>query len=247
MPDLGPNSVLIGRPGSRSQLDTPALILDLDAPERNIAAMAAHASAVGVALRPRAKTHKSVRIAELQVAAGALGVGCATLSEAEVMVADGIPGELITSPQVTPSKIASACLGGWTQCTALRDLSLRLHRCGERERPWLRHHRRGASKASQPTEAIQWLRLRAPMDSCCEFFGDEHGKLILPGGAVRQALGARVECVTPHCDPTNNLCDFNRVVRGDTLIDIWPKASDERRACVDLVRLPIRICACIRS
>src|ERR1700722_2427932 len=106
MPDLGPNAPLIGAPGGRRRLDTPALVVDLDALERNIAAMAAHARAAGVALRPHAKTHKSLRIAELQVAAGALGICCATLGEAEIMVRGGIPGVHITSPQVTPPKIA---------------------------------------------------------------------------------------------------------------------------------------------
>src|ERR1700681_3811028 len=103
---LGPNAGLIGKPGSRFALDTPALVLDRDALARNIAAMAAHARALGVSLRPHAKTHKSVRIAEQQVAAGAVGICCATLGEAEVMVAAGIPGVHITSPLVTPAKIA---------------------------------------------------------------------------------------------------------------------------------------------
>src|SRR6266852_9154962 len=105
MTALGPNARLIGKPGSRAALDTPALLVDRDALERNIAAMAAHARAVGVVLRPHAKTHKSARIAQLQVEAGALGVCCATLGEAEVMVRAGIPGVHITSPQVTLSKI----------------------------------------------------------------------------------------------------------------------------------------------
>ncbi len=103
---LSPNAALIGQPGSRYRLDTPALLIDLEALERNIAAMAAHARAVGVALRPHAKTHKSVRIARMQVDAGAIGICCATLGEAEVMVNAGIPGVHITSPQVTPPKIA---------------------------------------------------------------------------------------------------------------------------------------------
>jgi D-serine deaminase-like pyridoxal phosphate-dependent protein len=67
---LSPNARLIGQAGSRYRLDTPALLIDLDALERNIAAMAAHARAVSVALRPHAKTHKSVRIARMQVDAG---------------------------------------------------------------------------------------------------------------------------------------------------------------------------------
>ena len=56
-------------------------------------------------LRPHAKTHKSLEIARRQIEAGAVGICCATLGEAEVMVQGGIPGVHITSPQVTASKI----------------------------------------------------------------------------------------------------------------------------------------------
>jgi D-serine deaminase-like pyridoxal phosphate-dependent protein len=59
-----------------------------------------------IALRPHAKTHKSVKIAEQQIPAGAIGLCCATIGEAEIMVAGGIKGVHVTSPQVTPSKIA---------------------------------------------------------------------------------------------------------------------------------------------
>jgi 3-hydroxy-D-aspartate aldolase len=104
--DLQVNAPLIGVPGGRHLLDTPALLIDLPAMTRNIERMAAFAKARGVNLRPHVKTHKSVEIARRQVAAGAIGVSCVTLGEAEVMVAGGIPGVLITSPAVTPSKIA---------------------------------------------------------------------------------------------------------------------------------------------
>jgi len=69
----------------------------------------------------------------------------------------------------------------------------------------------------------------APPGSRYEFFGDEHGKLILPAGGPRPALGAMIECVTPHCDPTVNLHDFYHVVRGDTLVDIWPVEARGKR------------------
>ncbi|HYL49124.1 MAG TPA: DSD1 family PLP-dependent enzyme [Stellaceae bacterium] len=101
-----PNAIFIGRPGSRSRLDTPALVVDRPALDRNIAAMAAHARATGVALRPHVKTHKSVAIAQRQVAAGAHGVSCVTLGEAEIMVHAGIPGVHLTSPPVTAAKRA---------------------------------------------------------------------------------------------------------------------------------------------
>jgi D-serine deaminase-like pyridoxal phosphate-dependent protein len=69
----------------------------------------------------------------------------------------------------------------------------------------------------------------APRGSRYEFFGDEHGRLVLPPGAPKPPLGAIVECVTPHCDPTVNLHDFYHVVRGDTLVDIWPVDARGRR------------------
>jgi len=68
------NADLIGVGGGRSRLATPALVIDLDLLEDNIAHMAAHAGANGIALRPHAKTHKCSQIAKLQIAAGAPGV-----------------------------------------------------------------------------------------------------------------------------------------------------------------------------
>ena len=79
-------------------LDTPALVIDADALERNIARMAETARRRGIALRPHAKTHKSPDIARLQIGAGAAGICCATLAEAEAMSAAGIDGLLVTAP-----------------------------------------------------------------------------------------------------------------------------------------------------
>ncbi|MBI5691949.1 MAG: DSD1 family PLP-dependent enzyme [Verrucomicrobia bacterium] len=97
-----------GRPAvglSKHDLPTPALVLDLDVFERNLAKMAAHAKAAGIALRPHAKTHKCVEVARRQIAAGALGVCVATIREAEALAAGGIRGLLITSEMVGPDKI----------------------------------------------------------------------------------------------------------------------------------------------
>ncbi|MGH6951990.1 MAG: DSD1 family PLP-dependent enzyme [Vitreimonas sp.] len=93
---------LIGQQGSRAALNTPALVIDEAALKRNVAAMADFAKARGLALRPHAKTHKSVEIAKMQMAAGAVGVCCAKLGEAEAMADGGIEAILITSPVVTP-------------------------------------------------------------------------------------------------------------------------------------------------
>lgn len=102
---MNANIDLIGVPGGRHLLDTPALLVDLPALERNIARMAELAVSRGIGLRPHVKSHKSVEIARLQIEAGAIGVSCATLDEAEVMVEAGIPGVLVTSPVVGTNKI----------------------------------------------------------------------------------------------------------------------------------------------
>jgi 3-hydroxy-D-aspartate aldolase len=377
---LGPNAGLVGTPGSRFALDTPALLLDREALDRNIAAMAAHARAVGVALRPHAKTHKSLSVAERQIRAGALGICCATLGEAEVMAAGGMPGVHITSPQVTPAKIERLIT---LNATAHRGLSVvldhpanlaALDRAAQNAEKPLEvlvdfsagHGRTGCAdeaellalvraavaapglvfrgvqsysgnlqhipeRAERRARALAQLeRLRAllrrigeagiavpvvsgagtgtfdidpearvftelqvgsyvfmdvdyqraladgrnappfetalfvatavvsvnaagyvttdgglkcfatdgpapevasgaPPGSRYAFFGDEHGKLTLPAGAARPALGAMIECVTPHCDPTVNLHDVYHVVVGDTLVDIWPIEARGKR------------------
>lgn len=105
MSDIDLHRDLIGQQGSRLRLNTPVLIIDRDALQRNIEAMAAFARANGLALRPHAKTHKSVEIAKLQLAAGAAGVCCAKLGEAETLAAGGVEDILITSPVVTPQAI----------------------------------------------------------------------------------------------------------------------------------------------
>jgi D-serine deaminase-like pyridoxal phosphate-dependent protein len=99
---------LIGQPGSRWRLPTPALVVDLDALDANIAAMAARAKAAGVALRPHAKTHKSAFVARRQIEAGAVGVCCAKLGEAEALHAAGVRGLLVTSP-VAAAETAERC------------------------------------------------------------------------------------------------------------------------------------------
>jgi 3-hydroxy-D-aspartate aldolase len=100
------NENLIGVPGGRARLQTPALVIDLDAFERNVARMVEHAARAGIGLRPHAKTHKSANIAKLQIAAGANGICCAKLGEAEALAAAGVGSILLTSPVVTDAGIA---------------------------------------------------------------------------------------------------------------------------------------------
>ncbi|WP_193367360.1 DSD1 family PLP-dependent enzyme [Pelagibius marinus] len=97
---------LLNRLGSRLELSTPALVLDLDALEANLAAMTAWAKSQGIALRPHAKTHKCAAIGRLQMEQGALGLCCAKLAEAEALAEAGLDRLLLTSPVVGARRIA---------------------------------------------------------------------------------------------------------------------------------------------
>jgi D-serine deaminase-like pyridoxal phosphate-dependent protein len=366
------NTPLIGKPGSRAALTTPALVIDLDAMEHNIARMAEHCRKHGVALRPHAKTHKSIRIAQLQIAAGAVGICAATLGEAEVLAGAGIPGVLITSPVVGEARIARLIALN-EKATGLKvvtdnvavaealsraasesgkplevfvELDIGTRRTGARTpeaalavarqvaksnslvfagiHAYAGHLQHIADYAARRTEADRCARplavfteqldaegirppivsgagtgsheidalrgnysemqcgsyiftdvqynacaLRqgaaqpfetglfvqltvissngdgqpitdgglkrfatdgpvpailsgAPAGSKYIFKGDEHGAIVLPDGIKDLPIGSKIECLSPHCDPTVNLYDHYHVVRGDTLVDIWP-------------------------
>jgi len=90
---------------TRDEIPTPALLLDLDRFEANLERMQAHVRRAGKQLRPHAKTHRCPEIARRQVAAGALGVACAKLGEAEVMAREGVRGLLITTEVVGAGKV----------------------------------------------------------------------------------------------------------------------------------------------
>ena len=87
------------------EVDTPALLIDLDAFDRNIETLAAMTKKFGVRLRPHAKTHKSPVIALRQMAHGAVGQCCQKVGEAEVLVAGGVPDVLVTNQIVGRRKL----------------------------------------------------------------------------------------------------------------------------------------------
>jgi len=87
-----------------AEVDTPALLLDLDAFERNVATMAD--AARGLRLRPHAKSHKCPEIALRQIAAGAVGVCCQKVSEAQAMVDGGVGDVLVSNEVVGRAKLA---------------------------------------------------------------------------------------------------------------------------------------------
>lgn len=373
------NEDLIGKPGSRSLLATPALVLDLDAFERNVQKMADHCKRNGLGLRPHAKTHKSLEIAKAQLAAGALGQCCAKLGEAEQMGEGGVQSLIVTSPIVTARGIARAMalnalisdlmltvdnpenakalsaaakLAG-KPLKVLVDLDPGLHRTGiapgepalalakqihaddnlilrglqcyagqvmhiedfseRREKSLIAMKTLGETRdafkaaglpcdicsgggtgsfdidpeahvlselqggsyifmdkqyndvkagngASAPFETSLFVQMSvisnntpglattdagfkafstdadapvllsgAAAGSVYFFFGDEQGGIALPKDETLP-LGASLTAITPHCDPTVNLYDAYHVVRGDTLVAIWPIEARGRSA-----------------
>jgi D-serine deaminase-like pyridoxal phosphate-dependent protein len=92
------------RASSIEDLSTPAVLVDLDVLERNIARMAARAREAGVRLRPHAKTHKCPEIARLQRAAGAWGLSVAKVGEAEVFADAGFEDLFVAFPVVGEDK-----------------------------------------------------------------------------------------------------------------------------------------------
>lgn len=112
----------IGAP--KEKIDTPALCIDIELMQKNIKHMADQLQGTGVSLRPHTKTHKSPIIAKMQVDAGAIGVCCAKLGEAEVMAEAGIPGILIPNQIVSRRKITRLVnLAAWADvCVAVDDL-----------------------------------------------------------------------------------------------------------------------------
>jgi 3-hydroxy-D-aspartate aldolase len=368
---LGVNAHLLNVPGGRWRLNTPSLIVDLDLLDENIAKMARLCEHRAIKLRPHAKTHKSIEIARRQLAAGAIGICCAKLGEAEILAAGGIDSILITSPVVTAegcrrlamlnrhcpdlmvvtdheANAADLSRAGEASGRPLKlvvDLDVGQHRTGIQPgdgaiglagmiaaAPNLslagiqgyaghlmhvhdRHEREAATFAVMdklgrmraalegqniacpivtgggtgtfdldPAAAVltdlqagSYIFMDAQYDDVWEtggeqapfstslfvqttvisanlpgrattdaglksfatdagpprivggapdgtlylFRGDEQGGLEFSGGNALE-VGATITCAVPHCDPTVNLYDHYHVVRGETLIDIWP-------------------------
>src|SRR6266849_685021 len=89
-----------------SELDTPALLIDLDILERNLARVADYTKANQLRLRPHTKTHKVPAVGKRQLDSGAVGLTVAKVGEAEVMLGSGTPDLLIAYPVIGRSKLA---------------------------------------------------------------------------------------------------------------------------------------------
>jgi len=119
----------LGRPGSRDLITTPALVCEVDRLDENIARMQAAVAARGVRLRPHVKSHKSAYVAQLQLDAGAAGLSCAKLSEAEAIIGrfhadenDRRVSVLITSPLADEAAATRAvALADWCDLVVVVD------------------------------------------------------------------------------------------------------------------------------
>lgn len=89
-------------------LDTPAVVIDLDIMERNLARLSEYSKSSNIALRPHTKTHKIPDIAKMQISGGACGVTVAKPGEARVMVSGGVADLMIGYPLVTTAKAQTA-------------------------------------------------------------------------------------------------------------------------------------------
>lgn len=95
---------LVGRPVAA--IDTPALVVDLDAMDRNLHRMADFCRARGLRLRPHAKMHKCAELARLQMAHGAVGVCVQKIDEALALAAQGVTDIYVSNEVVDPAKLA---------------------------------------------------------------------------------------------------------------------------------------------
>ena len=115
------------------ELDTPAYVADLDVMERNIASMAEHCRNLDISLRCHTKSHKIPEIAHRQVRAGAIGICCQKLGEAEVMAAAGIENILIPYNIVGPRKVERLTrVSRRTQITVAVDDEITAHAISDR-------------------------------------------------------------------------------------------------------------------
>ena len=106
------------------QVETPSLLLDMDAFEQNLETMENALAGSGVGLRAHAKAHKCSEIARRQIAAGAVGICCQKVSEAIVMAEGGVSDILITNQIVDPVKLQRLCsIGASVNLSFLCDSS----------------------------------------------------------------------------------------------------------------------------
>src|SRR5207245_1742818 len=135
------------------ELETPVLTADLDAVERNIAAMQGYCDEHGLVLRPHIKTHKLPEVARMQVDAGARGLTCQKLCEAEVMADAGFDDILISFPLVAEAK-AERLAALVERLEGLRFAGLMTYPSLPETGPWLRSAREAIERAGLAVECV---------------------------------------------------------------------------------------------
>src|SRR5437867_13092629 len=150
------------KPGtSKWELDTPALCVDLDKMERNIAKMQASVKANGIASRPHTKTHKCAAIAKYQLATGSIGICCAKVSEAEAMLENGVEKVCMTTSNPSRSKIRRAMAirkrsSSFIQAVDLEENARDLSAAAKEAGPTTSCTRRPASPTCRSAATCSW-------------------------------------------------------------------------------------------
>lgn len=211
-------------------LDTPAVLVDLDVVERNVARMAERARAHGVRLRPHAKTHKTAEIARRQMGAGAVGLSVAKTAEAEVFAAAGFDDLFVAYPVVGEAKgrrllaLSDLCRlsvgvdsveGAATLALAFAAASRRLDVVLKVD---VGLHRVGVLPANAPTVAariadIKGLHLRGVFTHAGHSYaaetlegvanvGASEGRILVETAEALRALGIPVDVVSAGSTPT---------------------------------------------
>ena len=185
----------VGQPAA--DIETPALVIDLDAMERNLTRMAEFAKAHRVRLRPHAKTHKCAELARLQIAAGAVGVCVQKVDEAEALAAAGIGDIYVSNEVIDPIKLQRvATLAGRIRLAIAVDSALGVERlaaalahAGTRATCSSRSTSGMAAAESRRSQPVRW-RIRSSRTGCA-FAGLQayHGRAQhLRGAAEREAV-----------------------------------------------------------
>ena len=185
------------------EVDTPSLLLDAPALKANIQRMAAFFADRPCKLRPHFKSHKCTTIARLQMVAGAVGITCAKLGEAEVVADAGIRNILIANQIVGPIKIR------------------RLIELCRRADPMVAVD---SIDVGRKGFGAEWGAPRVknlPGAQVVSFGSEEHMKIAVPqDSAVR--IGDRIEIIPSHGCTTSNLYSEFVVHQDGAVIDSWP-------------------------
>ncbi|MDM4768060.1 DSD1 family PLP-dependent enzyme [Pelomonas sp. SE-A7] len=216
-----PPAARVGDPVSA--VDTPALLLELDAFERNLDRMQAAADAAGVVLRPHAKAHKCPDISLLQVQRGAVGICCQKISEAYPFVAAGIQDVLISNEPVGPAKaalaaelarhcrlsicvdhasqiadLAAACAAAGSRIELLVEINIGQNRCGVADAPAVLAL---IERIQAHPEQLRFKGLQAYLGSIQHLRSHEERRAAAAGASERTgAVAKALQAAGVHCE-----------------------------------------------